>query len=347
MKTVRVCFLWHMHQPYYTDPVTGSASMPWVRLHAAKAYFDMAYLLDRFPRVQATFNFTPSLLVQLKRSGTVSSGSVLERAQRRAADLNKKSRHSSFSLLLDQLDNHDSTVSPLSRTIEQAGLRYRGSGSPSARPAVHGAGLPGFPSVVQSSLVRLWRGRAVSPPRRVTGQEPGLHRRRKSRRCWRLQRRTVQDIVPMYRRSGGARPDRVDDDAVLSSDSPTRNGYGTYPPGQTGSAVAFTISSAGRCRGPAASGCRMPSATVRQAAGGSVAFGRVCLSGIDSPPSPRRSPLARHRRRHPGPIARSLGDPVASADPAVSALRVRTQWRGSDDHLPRPRPVRRIRLSLP
>ena len=43
MKTAHICFLWHMHQPYYTDPVAGSATMPWVRLHATKAYFDMAY----------------------------------------------------------------------------------------------------------------------------------------------------------------------------------------------------------------------------------------------------------------------------------------------------------------
>ncbi len=88
MKTARVCFLWHMHQPYYTDPVTGSASMPWVRLHAAKAYFDMAYLLDKFPAVYATFNFTPSLLLQLQEIG---AGSVrdlfLDYAERPAASL--------------------------------------------------------------------------------------------------------------------------------------------------------------------------------------------------------------------------------------------------------------------
>ena len=88
MKNARVCFLWHMHQPYYTDPVTGSASMPWVRLHATKAYFDMAYLLDKFPTVHATFNFTPSLLLQLKEIG---EGAVhdlfLEHAQRPASEL--------------------------------------------------------------------------------------------------------------------------------------------------------------------------------------------------------------------------------------------------------------------
>src|ERR1041385_2887363 len=88
MKTARVCFLWHMHQPYYTDPVAGSASMPWVRLHATKAYYDMAYGLEKFPSIKATFNFTPSLLRQLQEVGT---GTVcdlfLEHAQRPAADL--------------------------------------------------------------------------------------------------------------------------------------------------------------------------------------------------------------------------------------------------------------------
>jgi alpha-amylase/alpha-mannosidase (GH57 family) len=88
MKTARICFLWHMHQPYYTDPVAGSASMPWVRLHATKAYYDMAYGLEKFPEINATFNFTPSLLRQLQEIG---SGTVrdlfLEYAQRPAADL--------------------------------------------------------------------------------------------------------------------------------------------------------------------------------------------------------------------------------------------------------------------
>jgi alpha-amylase/alpha-mannosidase (GH57 family) len=58
-----------MHQPYYTDPVTASSSMPWVRLHATKAYFDMAFLLEKFPAVKATVNFTPTLLLQLQEVG--------------------------------------------------------------------------------------------------------------------------------------------------------------------------------------------------------------------------------------------------------------------------------------
>lgn len=93
MKHVHVCFFWHMHQPYYTDPVAGSASMPWVRLHATKAYYDMAYLLEQFPAVRATFNFTPSLLRQLEEIG---NGTVrdlfLEYAQRPAANLTEEDR---------------------------------------------------------------------------------------------------------------------------------------------------------------------------------------------------------------------------------------------------------------
>ena len=88
MKTAYVCFLWHMHQPYYTDPVKGLASLPWVRLHASKAYFDMAYLLEQFPSIRATFNFTPSLLLQLEeiRNGTVRDV-FLDHAEKPAAAL--------------------------------------------------------------------------------------------------------------------------------------------------------------------------------------------------------------------------------------------------------------------
>jgi len=88
MKTARICFVWHMRQPYYTDPLSASASMPWVRLHATKAYFDMAYLLEQFPGVKATFNFTPSLLLQLQEIGTGKVHDLFfEHAQRPADEL--------------------------------------------------------------------------------------------------------------------------------------------------------------------------------------------------------------------------------------------------------------------
>jgi alpha-amylase/alpha-mannosidase (GH57 family) len=61
----RVAFLWHMHQPFYQDLLTGEHVLPWVRLHALKDYWGMVAVLREFPRVKATFNLVPSLLVQL------------------------------------------------------------------------------------------------------------------------------------------------------------------------------------------------------------------------------------------------------------------------------------------
>jgi alpha-amylase/alpha-mannosidase (GH57 family) len=62
----RVAILWHMHQPFYQDLVTGEHILPWVRLHALKDYWGMVALLREFPDVRVTFNLVPSLLVQLE-----------------------------------------------------------------------------------------------------------------------------------------------------------------------------------------------------------------------------------------------------------------------------------------
>jgi len=63
---VDLVLLWHFHQPDYREPRSGRARLPWVRLHAAKDYLDMARRLEGFPRVRATFNFTPVLVDQLE-----------------------------------------------------------------------------------------------------------------------------------------------------------------------------------------------------------------------------------------------------------------------------------------
>src|SRR5205814_1086035 len=64
---VHLAFLWHHHQPYYRDPRTDRAALPWVRLHATKDYYGMAKLVSEFPKVRANFNFVPSLVDQLDR----------------------------------------------------------------------------------------------------------------------------------------------------------------------------------------------------------------------------------------------------------------------------------------
>src|SRR5438105_6154529 len=66
MPSIRLIFLWHMHQPFYKDLVTGEYRLPWVRMHALKDYYGMVKLLDEFPNVHQTFNLVPSLIAQLQ-----------------------------------------------------------------------------------------------------------------------------------------------------------------------------------------------------------------------------------------------------------------------------------------
>jgi alpha-amylase/alpha-mannosidase (GH57 family) len=66
MPAIRLVFLWHMHQPFYKDLVTGEYRLPWVRMHALKDYFGMVKLLDEFPEVHQTFNLVPSLIAQIQ-----------------------------------------------------------------------------------------------------------------------------------------------------------------------------------------------------------------------------------------------------------------------------------------
>ncbi|MDA8433740.1 MAG: glycoside hydrolase family 57 protein [Nitrospiraceae bacterium] len=60
-----VSFLWHMHQPYYKDPLSGYYRLPWVRLHGTKDYLDMVEILRDFPAIRQNFNLVPSLIEQI------------------------------------------------------------------------------------------------------------------------------------------------------------------------------------------------------------------------------------------------------------------------------------------
>lgn len=71
-KQLYLNFLWHMHQPYYKNDMSGYYSMPWVYLHGIKDYYDMLWYLSTHPDLKATFNLVPSLLVQLKDYESVS-----------------------------------------------------------------------------------------------------------------------------------------------------------------------------------------------------------------------------------------------------------------------------------
>jgi alpha-amylase/alpha-mannosidase (GH57 family) len=64
-RPIRLAFLWHMHQPGYLNLKESTLELPWVRLHSAKAYFDMPWMLERHPGIQCTINFVPILLEQI------------------------------------------------------------------------------------------------------------------------------------------------------------------------------------------------------------------------------------------------------------------------------------------
>jgi alpha-amylase/alpha-mannosidase (GH57 family) len=60
-----VVIVWHMHQPYYKDPLKNEYLLPWTYLHGIKDYFDMPAIVEDTPGARAVFNLVPSLLEQL------------------------------------------------------------------------------------------------------------------------------------------------------------------------------------------------------------------------------------------------------------------------------------------
>src|SRR6202166_2298751 len=93
MPALRLIFLWHQHQPFYKDLVTGEYRLPWVRLHALKDYYGMVKLLDEFPNVHQNFNLVPSLIAQIQDyvSGTAQDP-FLNLAAKPARELSAKER---------------------------------------------------------------------------------------------------------------------------------------------------------------------------------------------------------------------------------------------------------------
>ncbi len=130
MAQVRVVFLWHMHQPFYKDLVTGEYRLPWVRMHALKDYYGMVKLLDEFPGVQQTFNLVPSLIAQIEDyvAGTASDP-FLEIAAKPARELTPEDRRFALDYLF--LANPVYLIGRYPRYHELF-ERFRGAGGNSA-----------------------------------------------------------------------------------------------------------------------------------------------------------------------------------------------------------------------
>ena len=112
-----ICFLWHMHQPFYKDPLKGVYRLPWVRLHGTKDYLDMLEILTEFPAIQQVFNFTPSLLEQLEDyTGNNAKDRFLELTLKNATELSMDDKV----FILDNffLANWDNMIKPFPRYFE-------------------------------------------------------------------------------------------------------------------------------------------------------------------------------------------------------------------------------------
>ncbi len=65
-EPIYLAIIYHQHQPFYVNNEKDILVAPWVRTHTTKDYYRMASLLQKYPNVHATFNLSPSLIIQIK-----------------------------------------------------------------------------------------------------------------------------------------------------------------------------------------------------------------------------------------------------------------------------------------
>src|SRR5512146_1793093 len=128
---IRVVLLWHMHQPYYKNLVTGEIRLPWVRLHASKDYYGMVKLLDEFPQVHQNFNLVPSLITQIQDyiSGNF-RGPFYDSAAKPAAQLSPEEKRFILTYLFQANATHLIGRFPRYRDLYE---RFKGAGEDPAR----------------------------------------------------------------------------------------------------------------------------------------------------------------------------------------------------------------------
>ncbi|MDD2734520.1 MAG: glycoside hydrolase family 57 protein [Desulfuromonadaceae bacterium] len=92
-KPLDVVIIWHMHQPYYKDPLKDEYALPWTYLHGIKDYFDMPAIIEDTPGARAVFNLVPSLIEQLLEyaSGTAVDP-FLEKGKASPSELSREDR---------------------------------------------------------------------------------------------------------------------------------------------------------------------------------------------------------------------------------------------------------------
>ncbi|MDD2851551.1 MAG: glycoside hydrolase family 57 protein [Desulfuromonadaceae bacterium] len=126
-KPLDVVIIWHMHQPYYKDPLKNEYALPWTYLHGIKDYFDMPAIVEDTPGATAVFNLVPSLIEQLLEyaSGTAVDP-FLAKGKTAPSELNQEDRI----FLLENFfsANRQNMIEPSRRYLEL--LHMAGEGKP-------------------------------------------------------------------------------------------------------------------------------------------------------------------------------------------------------------------------
>ena len=151
---IRLVLLWHMHQPFYKDMVTGEYRLPWVRLHALKDYYGMVKLAEEFPGVHQNFNLVPSLIVQIQDyvSGEAHDP-FLDLVSKPAIELTSAERQLGAAVSVPgKLVKHDWALPPLSRVVGA----LQGHSGPAGGPGIVlcGARLCRFAGTLATCMVR-------------------------------------------------------------------------------------------------------------------------------------------------------------------------------------------------
>ena len=125
MAQIHLCFLWHMHQPFYKDLVSGEYKLPWTRMHALKDYYGMVRILEEFPNVRQTFNLVPSMMAQVAEyaAGEGRRSVPRSRAQARRRAYRSGARVPAAPLLLFRSAAHDLPLSALRRAVRSLAAR--------------------------------------------------------------------------------------------------------------------------------------------------------------------------------------------------------------------------------
>lgn len=195
-----VVVVWHMHQPYYKDPLKNEYALPWTYLHGIKDYFDMPAIIEDTPGARAVFNLVPSLIEQLLdyAAGTAVDP-FLEKGMAAPADLGEEDRV----FLLENFfsANRSRMIEPYRRYLEL--LYMAGEGKPgSARERVRHFSDQDLLDL-QVWFFLAWTGEAARQRYPVFAEliaKGGKFNAVDKDRLFATQRELLQAIIPLYKR---------------------------------------------------------------------------------------------------------------------------------------------------